>query len=201
MFTKFLLGLHIDERLTWSIHIDHLCSAISSKILLLKQLAEYVPVDVQNDFNQGYILPLIDYGSITWGASSKYDIERVSKLQKRATRIILKADFDTSSDDMFQNLYWPSIEKRLKYSKAVLTYRALNKQTPDYISSLLKPLSETHSLNLRSSENICLHIPRLHTTLYDNSVTCSAPNLWNAFPQIVREADTLLTFKNNLKCS
>ena len=45
------------------------------------------------------------------------------------------------------------IEKRLKYNKAVLTYKALNKQTPDYISSLLKPLSETHSLNFRSSEN------------------------------------------------
>ena len=98
-----------------------------------------MPVDVQKRFYQGYILPLIDYGSITWGAASNTNIERVSKLQKRAARIILRADFDTPSSVMFQELNWPSIENRLKYNKAVLTYRALNKLTPDYISNLLKP--------------------------------------------------------------
>ena len=147
--TQKVLGLHIDEHLTWSTHIDHLCSAISSKISLLRQLAEYVPIDVQKRFYQGYILPLIDYGSITWGAASKANIDRVSKLQKRAARIILRADFDTPSSVMLQELSWPTIENRLKYNKAVFTYRALNKLTPDYISYLLKPLSESHSLNLR----------------------------------------------------
>ena len=125
------------------ISADHLCSAISSKISLLRQLAEYVPSDVQKRFYQGYILPLIDYGSITWGAASKANIDRVSKLQKRAARIILRADFDTPSSVMFQELSWPTIENRLKYNKAVFTYRALNKLTPDYISNLLKPLSES----------------------------------------------------------
>ena len=193
--TQKVLGLHIDEHLTWTTHIDHLCSAISSKISLLRQLAEYVPVGVQKRFYQGYILPLIDYGSITWGTASNTNIERVSKLQKRAARIILRADFDTPSSAMFQELNWPSIENRLKYNKAVLTYRALNKLTPDYISNLLKPLSETHSLNLRSSENGSLHIPLARTALYDNSFTCSAPKLWNALPQTVRDADSLFTFK------
>ena len=197
--TQKVLGLHIDEHLSWTTHIDHLCSAISSKISLLRQLSEYVDVDVQKRFYQGYILPLIDYGSITWGSASKPNIERVSKLQKRAARIILSVDFDTPSSEMFQKLNWPSIENRIKYNKAVLTYRALNKQTPEYISKLLKPLSETHSLNLRSTENKSLHIPRAHSTIYDKSFTCSAPKLWNALPQTTRNADSLSTFKKQLK--
>ena len=127
--TQKVLGLHIDEHLTWTTHIDNLCSASSSKISLLRQLAEYVPVDVQKRFYQGYILPLIDYGSITWGTASNTNIERVSKLQKRAARIILRVDFDTLSSVMFQELNWPSIENRLKYNKAVFSYRALNKLT------------------------------------------------------------------------
>lgn len=197
--TQKVLGLHIDEHLTWTTHIDHLCSAISSKISLLRQLAEYVPMDVQKRFYQGYILPLIDYGSITWGAASKANLDRISKLQKRAARIILRADFDTPSSVMFQELNWHSIENRLRHNKAVLTYKALNNLTPDYISTLLKPLSETHSLNLRSSENRSLQIPLARTAFYDNSFTCSAPKLWNALPQTVRDADSLSTFKKHLK--
>ena len=79
-----------------------------------------------NAFYQGYILPLIDYGSNTWGSTSKLNIERLSKLQKCAARIILKADFDTPSSEMFNELGWSTIENRHKYNKAVLTYKALN---------------------------------------------------------------------------
>ena len=39
-----LLGKHIDYKLSWSFHtcMDHLCSSISSKISLLRQLSKYV---------------------------------------------------------------------------------------------------------------------------------------------------------------
>ena len=39
--------VYIDKNLSWSVHIDHLCSVISSKISLLKQLATYVPAKLQ----------------------------------------------------------------------------------------------------------------------------------------------------------
>ena len=186
MSTQKLLGVHLDQYLTWSAHIDNLCSAISSKISLLRQLAEYVPICVQKRSYHGYILPLIDYGSITWGTTSIANIQRLSKLQKRASL-------------MFQELGWLSVENRIKYNKAAITYRALNNLTPGYLSELLTPLSEIHSLNLRSSENGLLHIQLSRTTIFNNSFTCSAPKLWNALPQTVRASGSLVTFKKNLK--
>ena len=62
---------------------------------------------------QGYILPLIDYGSITWDT----DVQQMSKLQKQATFIILNADFDIPYSLMFKECNWLSVEKRLKYNK------------------------------------------------------------------------------------
>ena len=132
-----LLGIYIDENLNWSAHIEYLCSNISSKISLLRQLSEYVPTNVQKLFFQSYIMPLIDYGSVIWGSTSTSNLERLLKLQKRAARIILKADFRTPSADMFSELGWPSIESRLMYNKAVLTYKALNDLTPEYVSNML----------------------------------------------------------------
>ena len=76
-----LLGIVIDENLSWTPQIDNLCSILPSKISLLKHISAYVPQDVQKMFYQAYVLPLLDYGSNTWGATSSTNIERLSKLQ------------------------------------------------------------------------------------------------------------------------
>ena len=120
-----LLGVYIDENLNWSAHIDYLCSNVSSKISLLRQLSQYVHQHVQKLFFQSYIMPLIDYGSVIWGSTASSNLERLLKLQKRAARIILKADFRTPFIDMFRDIGWQSIESRFKYNKAILTYKAL----------------------------------------------------------------------------
>ena len=39
-----LLGVCIDENLSWTTHIEYLCKTVSSKISLLRQLSEYVPI-------------------------------------------------------------------------------------------------------------------------------------------------------------
>ena len=140
--TQRLLGIFIDDHLSWTSHIDHLCSTLSSKISLLKQISAYVPQDIQKLYYQSYIVPLLDYGCNTWGTTSSANIERLSKLQKRAAWIILKADFMTPSKLMFETLGWLSVPKRLLYNKEILTYKALNNLTPTYISNLLTPLSE-----------------------------------------------------------
>ena len=161
----------------------------------------YVPTHIQKVYYQGYILPYIDYGSVTWGSASVTNIERISKLQKRAARIILRANYDTPSVDMFSQLGWLSIPDRLKYNKAVLTYRAINNLSPEYITQLLKPVSEVHTLNLRSSENGSLYVPKARTALFDGSFSCSAPRLWNALPQTVKTSGSLSTFKQSLKAT
>ena len=193
------LGVYIDENLNWGSHVEYICKIISSKISLLQKLSEYVPIHVQKQFYQSYILPLIDYGSITWGSTSTANLGRLLKLQKRAARIILKSDFDTSSASMFQELGWMPVESRINYNKAVLTYKALNNMTPDYITKLLTPMSQAHSRNLRSSENNELYVPFSQTKLYSGAFSCSAPRLWNSFPQAVRNAESLNVFKRNVK--
>ena len=96
-------------------------------------------------------------------------------------------------------LGWLSVTDRLKHNKATLIYKALHNKAPDYITNLLKPMSEVHTLNLRSTENGTLYVPRSRTSLYDGSFSCSAPRLWNCLPQTVRNVGSLPTFKQSLK--
>ena len=80
--------------------------------------------------------PLIDYGSVVWGTTSASNLDRISKLQKRAARVILHADLKTPSAEMFETLRWLPLIKRLNYNKAVFTYKAINDLAPQYIIQL-----------------------------------------------------------------
>ena len=99
---------------------------------------------------------------------------------------------------MFTELGWQLIHKRLKYNKAVFIYKALNGFTPEYITSLLRPVAETYDRRLRSSVNGTLAVPRSRTSLYDRSFSVSAPRLWNSLPVSLRHSTSLNVFKNNL---
>ena len=48
-----LLGIYIDGNLSWSSHIDYLCSHLTTKISLLRHLSEYVPVEILKKFYLG----------------------------------------------------------------------------------------------------------------------------------------------------
>ena len=194
-----LLGIYIDENLQWSDHINYLCSTISPKISLLKQLSLYIPVEAQKLYYQGNILPLIDYGSCTWGTTSKANIERISKLQKRAARIILNADYDTASSEMFNTLSWQLVTQRHNYNKAVLVNKALNNLTPAYILDLLTPLSQSHNRTLISTTSGSLAVPRSKKAMYDGSFSSSAPWLWNTLPESIRKSASLKDFKRCVK--
>ena len=142
---------------------------------------------------------MIDYDSNTCGSTSKLNIERLSKLQKRAARIILKVDFETPSSEMFIDLGWSTIANRHNYNKAVLTFKALNDLTPEYISNLLKPTFETHNRNLRSATNGSLSVPRSRTSLFDRYFSATVPKLWNSLPKEIITTSSLENFKRSAK--
>ena len=92
--------------------------------------------------------------------------DRISKLQKRAARIILHADFNTPSAEMFKELSW----QRLKYNKAVFTCKAMNNLTLRYM------VSETHNRTLRSSVHGQLAVSRSRSSLMIGHIRIQHPN-------------------------
>ena len=64
---------------------------------------------------------------------------------------------------------------------------------------LIKPLSETHTRNLRSVTDGSLKVPRSKTTLYDSSFSAAAPKLWNTLPGEIKTSTTLDSFKKAAK--
>ena len=130
---------------------------------------------------------------------STYNINRVLKLQKRAARIILHADFMTPSRQMFQELRWLSFPKRIQYHTCVMVFKSLSGLAPEYLTNLLTKPSDTNGRILRSNQNEMLKIPFSKTKCYDKSFSVTGPRLWNSLHLELRQSSRLKSFKKTLK--
>ena len=125
-----------------------MCLNITHIITLMKMLSKYVNQDSLKLYFNSYILPLFDYGCVDWGHCSANNVDRLLKLKKRAARIILQAEFNTPSNQLFNILNWRPIQKRIQYYTCILVFKSLNNLTPEYISEMISKPSITHQPHL-----------------------------------------------------
>ena len=71
-----LLGVIIDNNLSWSEQIDTVCLNITRRISLLKLLSKYIDRNSMNLYYNSYIIPIFDYGCMIWGRSATTNIQR-----------------------------------------------------------------------------------------------------------------------------
>jgi ribonuclease P/MRP protein subunit RPP40 len=194
-----LLGIYIDQHLTWERQIDHVCSIITSRITLLQRIKKYLTMSSRKAFYNGYILPIIDYCCTVWGSCSKVNLDRILCLQKRAARIIMDAAYDAPSKELFKQLAMMTIYQRIEYHKATLIYKSLNGLAPSYLSEKFLPTSQSHTKTLRSSTNGHLVIPKPNTEFFKKSFQYSGSVLWNSLPKYVTNVSSVHSFQANLR--
>ena len=86
-----LLGVHIDEMLTWDNQIKHTSSKVSSDLRML-YLARKLTNDQETHKTIYYSLvqPYFDYCDVVWGDCSKIRADKLQNLHNRAVRIITR---------------------------------------------------------------------------------------------------------------
>ena len=193
-----LLGVHIDNNLSWKTHIDKTCGKINSRLNLLKRIRYFLNQEIKQLFYNAYIAPLFDYGCITWQGASVTEINRITKLQCRAGRIILNVGPLTSSTDVLTELKWLSFPKRCNYYTALLTWKSQHNLTPLYIKSLLT-FSTNNKYNLRSTSRKDLTHKKPNTNYLKNTFSYSSMEVWNKIPVFIREYTNIHHFKRKLK--
>ena len=189
-----LLGIQIDKSLSFVKHIDYVCKNLTSKISLLCKIKQYLPFETRKLYYNAYILPVMDYCLTVWGSTSKYQLDRILRLQKRAARIILDMPPDTPSMPLFEKLGWLTVHERLEYNKAVLLYKSTHDLTPSYITDLFE-FHSSQNYNVRSASNNNMLIKRHNSKIFEKSLQYEGPRLWNSLPQPIRNSPSLPTFK------
>ena len=129
--------------------MDKLCKKLSQRIGILKRIRFCLPLKHRLLFYNTIIRPVIDYVNVVWTNCDKHYPHRVKKLQKRAARIILDANHQASSVNLFNKLKWIPFFEQAKLAKCCIVCKRLQGPVPTYLKSLLKLASETHSQQTR----------------------------------------------------
>ena len=79
-----LLGVTIDNTLTWETQVNIVCLNVTKRITLMKLLSRYIHRSSLNQYYNSYILPILDNECLVWGHCTVTHCIRILKLQKRA---------------------------------------------------------------------------------------------------------------------
>ena len=86
-FTKDL-GILIDNKLTWSHHINHIKLKISKGITKLTKLRTFVSRETLRILFFTFIQPHIDYGLLIWGGAMASNLKPIQSKLKEAIRMM-----------------------------------------------------------------------------------------------------------------
>ena len=129
-----LLGVYVDQDLSFSKHDEQLCKKLTKRIGLLRSMRQYLPLNERIVFYHTTIKPVFLYGGAVWSSSSKCNIRRIFRLQKRAARVILDLKTrDQHTVTLFKRLDWLPFYDEINVNKLCLSYKCLNGQCPDYL--------------------------------------------------------------------
>ena len=84
-----VLGITINNNLSWTTRVNALCKKISTKVFQLSRLKHFVNVPTRKLFSTLHIQSLIDYGSTLWDSTSKSTLKPLQSLHRRALKLIL----------------------------------------------------------------------------------------------------------------
>lgn len=194
-----MLGVLIDNSLTWNQQVQKVKKTVLFKIHILRKIKKYLPLNIRKMFYNYYIKPHLDYCCSVWGETSKKNHIILTKLQKQAARLILDKVLDrensTPSAEMFENLQWNNFTKNVAYQQTLLVYKSVNNLAPPYMKNMFKFTQDTGRPSLRSKSSRNLFIPRAHS----KSIRCLGPKLWNKLGIDIKNAKSVRCFKTLYK--
>ena len=82
------LGVIIDSSLSWKHHIVSLSKKISRAIGIMYKLRPFLPLNVMKNVYYSLIYSHIVYAIEVWGSAFKTELNKISVLQKRVTRLL-----------------------------------------------------------------------------------------------------------------
>ena len=195
--TNFL-GVIIDDKLTWTKHINSIHGKISMSVGVMRKLRSFLPVSTLFTLYNALILPHLDYCSLVWSGTSLANLHRLYVLQKKAIRICSSADRLDSTAPLFKKLNSLTLSDSVSVKLGLFVYKYFNATLPNIFDNCIVLNHKLHQIETRNKNNIVIPFCRLSIT-QRNSIIYKSAKFWNSLDSTLKNVTTQSAFKSRCK--
>ena len=121
------LGVTINNKLSWSDHIEIISNKANSVIGFLCCNFSQCPAKTKSTLNLSLVRPILEYATRVWAPYHHTDFYRLQAVQRRAARFVMNCyDLYQSVTDMLRRLEWPILVQRGDHSKIIMMYKIIH---------------------------------------------------------------------------
>ena len=194
--TKFL-GVTIDSKLSWKLHIDNICKTVSRNVGVINKLKHFFPTRILLMLYSTLVLPYINNGILAWGNANKSDLNRLFLIQKKAIRIVTNSGFRSHTNALFLENNILKISDLYLFQLGQFMFKLNRNDLPDIFQDMFLKNSSVHHYPTRQTDSY--HLPLTRTLFAHRTLTFTGPNFWNSLKNEYKDAPSLNTFKRKLK--
>ena len=192
---KFL-GVHLDQNLKFDQHITYLSHKLSKSIGILNRIKFFMPEPVMIKLYYALIQPYILYAIKSWYGCSSYLRNKILVLQKKSVRCIFNLQYNDHTLNYYKLAKIMNINQLYELRVLIYFHKTIYKNHDACMYPNLRPLSDAHDFQTRSSHNLI--IPRHRSSKYEKSLLYSGIQLWNKLPIELRKIESCSIFKNKI---
>ena len=132
------IGIHLDEKLNFKIHIEAILIKANREISIIKKLMHTLPRKSLLTIYKAFLRPNIDYGdNIYDSTSNRYSCEMLDSVQYKAAFDITRAMKGTSRENVLTELDLESLKWRRWLRRSYCMTKIIKNQVPEYMNDLI----------------------------------------------------------------
>lgn len=190
-----LLGVTLDNTLSFDDHISSMCKLATNKTHGLLRIRPFIDRHKACSIYKAYILSVFNYCPLVWMFCSKASNKMIENTQKRALRAVLN-QYDQPLDKLLTLINSSPIHTRNLQQLMVEIYKTLNLLNPEFMQEIFQ--TKTCRYFMRG-ENMLTLPPSRTSRFGTNSIGFRGCLTWNTLPNKIKSSPNLLHFKKEIK--
>ena len=130
-----LLGISIDNKLDFNLHIIELCKKASAQLNALYRLKNILPLKAKSILIQSFVYANFNYCPLIWNFSSVKSLQKIDRIQKRALQFILDNNEDSYETLLNKTGKSQMIVYRLR-SLCIEIFKTLHGLNPSFMKNI-----------------------------------------------------------------
>lgn len=193
-----LLGVFIDDELTFEEHVKAILKKGNQKLHALMRVSSYMSEEKLKLLMKTFIDSQFNYCPLIWMFHSRKMHHRINKLHERALRVVYKDD-NLTFEQLLEKDEAFTVHERNLQRLALLMYKVKHGLCPIPVQEIF--IRNESDINLRhGNKDGDFIIPRVRTVNYGKeTLRYRGPVIWNLLPDNLRNIPTLEKFKEEIK--